>query len=79
MHRIRVRNPPPLGQLLGQRNVNRRTDAYGGSIENRIRFAAEVAAVADENGAERTGIRLSPGNTYNDIAESDTAGTCRSC
>ncbi|MGN7200441.1 alkene reductase [Arthrobacter sp. SAFR-044] len=55
-------------------NTNQRTDLYGGSIENRIRFAVEVAtAVANEIGAERTGLRISPGNPYNDIAESDTA------
>jgi N-ethylmaleimide reductase len=55
-------------------NTNRRTDRYGGSLDNRIRFAVEVAAaVADEIGAERTGLRISPGNPYNDIAESDTA------
>jgi len=54
-------------------NANRRTDRYGGSIENRIRFAVEVAsAVAGEIGAERTGLRLSPGNPYNDITEHDT-------
>jgi N-ethylmaleimide reductase len=54
-------------------NANQRTDAYGGSIENRIRFAVEVAtAVAGEIGADRTGIRLSPGNPFNDIAETDT-------
>ncbi|MFC7597682.1 alkene reductase [Terrabacter sp. GCM10028922] len=54
-------------------NTNQRTDSYGGSLENRIRFAVEVvAAVADEIGAERTGLRISPGNSYNDIAESDT-------
>lgn len=42
-------------------NANLRTDEYGGSIENRARFALEVAAaVAAEIGAERTGIRLSP-------------------
>ncbi len=40
---------------------NHRTDAYGGAIANRIRFAEEVvAAVAGEAGAERTGIRLAP-------------------
>ncbi len=55
-------------------NTNQRTDGYGGSIEGRIRFAVEVAAaVADEIGAERTGMRISPANPYNDIAESDTA------
>ncbi|MGO4617193.1 alkene reductase [Nocardia sp. 2TAF39] len=54
-------------------NTNQRTDGYGGSIENRIRFAVEVAtAVADEIGADRTGLRISPGNALNDIAESDT-------
>lgn len=43
-------------------NANQRTDAYGGSIANRIRFALEVVrAVADEIGADRTAIRLSPG------------------
>ncbi|MFF1294723.1 MULTISPECIES: alkene reductase [unclassified Streptomyces] len=54
-------------------NTNQRTDRYGGSIENRIRFAVEVAtAVAEEIGAGRTGFRISPGNPFNDIAESDT-------
>lgn len=43
-------------------SANTRTDEYGGSIENRARFALEVAAaVADEIGADRTAIRLSPG------------------
>jgi N-ethylmaleimide reductase len=55
-------------------NTNHRTDRYGGSVEGRIRFAVEVAtAVAEEIGADRTGIRLSPGNPYNDITEADTA------
>ncbi|WAZ26714.1 alkene reductase [Streptomyces cinnabarinus] len=55
-------------------NANKRTDRYGGSVDNRIRFAVEVAAaVADEIGAERTGIRISPGNPFNDITEEDTA------
>ncbi|MEV6248516.1 alkene reductase [Streptomyces sp. NPDC051742] len=52
---------------------NHRTDRWGGSVENRIRFAVEVVkAVADEIGPERTGLRISPANTYNDIAETDT-------
>jgi N-ethylmaleimide reductase len=55
-------------------NTNRRTDAYGGSTGNRIRFAVEVAqAVGDAIGPERVGIRLSPGNTSNGIEESDPA------
>ena len=40
---------------------NKRTDAWGGSIEKRARFGLEVAkAVVDAVGAEKTGIRLSP-------------------
>ena len=40
---------------------NNRTDEYGGSIENRCRFALEVVdAVTSTIGADRTGIRLSP-------------------
>ncbi|MET3354377.1 UNVERIFIED_ORG: NADPH2 dehydrogenase [Xanthobacter viscosus] len=51
-------------------NANLRTDAYGGSIENRARFALEVArAVAAEIGADRTGIRLSPGATLGGLDE----------
>ncbi|MFE3755248.1 alkene reductase [Nocardia tengchongensis] len=62
-----------LHQFLAD-NTNRRTDAYGGSTTNRIRFVTEVvAAVADAIGADRTGIRLSPGNPYNNIEESDPA------
>jgi N-ethylmaleimide reductase len=49
--------------------TNRRTDAYGGSLPKRNRFAVETAAaVAKAIGAERTGVRLSPGNTFNDMA-----------
>ncbi len=52
--------------------VNQRDDAYGGAIENRIRFLVEVVtAVAGEIGAERTGLRLSPFNRFNDISDSD--------
>jgi N-ethylmaleimide reductase len=43
-------------------NANTRTDEYGGSIANRARFAIEVVtAIAEEIGADRTAIRLSPG------------------
>jgi len=52
------------GYLLDQfakNGANKRTDGYGGSIENRARLMLEVAgAVASEVGADRTGIRLSP-------------------
>jgi N-ethylmaleimide reductase len=64
------------GHLLHQflaANTNRRTDGYGGSIAARIRFTAEVVeAVAAEIGAERVGLRVSPGNTVNGIAEGGT-------
>ena len=51
-------------------NANARTDAYGGSLENRARFTLDVAAaVAAAIGPERTGIRLSPGATLGDLDE----------
>lgn len=43
-------------------SANQRSDQYGGSLANRARFAIEVAkAIVAEIGADRTGIRLSPG------------------
>ncbi|KAH9300555.1 hypothetical protein KI387_012138, partial [Taxus chinensis] len=52
------------GYLVDQflkNGINDRTDEYGGSIENRCRFAMEVLqAVTDEIGGSRTAIRLSP-------------------
>jgi N-ethylmaleimide reductase len=52
-----------------QPKSNVRTDAYGGSLENRNRFAVETAAaVAKAIGPGKTGIRLSPFNTFNDLA-----------
>ena len=51
-------------------NANRRSDEYGGSIENRARFAIQVAqAIAEEIGADRTAIRLSPGSILGGIDE----------
>ncbi len=51
---------------------NRRTDEYGGSIENRIRLLREVTqAVADTVGADRTGMRLSPNGEVNGVVDSD--------
>ncbi len=56
-------------------NANTRSDEYGSSIENRARFAIEVAkAVAAAIGAERTGIRISPLNTAGGLAEGPEAG-----
>jgi N-ethylmaleimide reductase len=63
------------GYLLDQfirDGANQRTDAYGGSVENRWRFPLEVAtAVADAIGAARTGIRLSPVARYNGMSDAD--------
>jgi len=63
------------GYLLDQfakDGANVRTDAYGGSIENRARLMLEVtAAVVDEIGAERTGIRISPVSPANGVSSSD--------
>ncbi|MEU1983774.1 alkene reductase [Nocardia sp. NPDC019395] len=62
-----------LHQFLAP-NTNRRTDAYGGSVENRIRFTVEVVeAVAAAIGPERVGLRISPANPANGIEEDDTA------
>lgn len=57
-----------------QDRTNRRTDRYGGSIENRARFLLEVVdAVAGVWGADRVGVRLSPYGTFNDMGDSDPA------
>ena len=62
------------GYLLDQfakDGANKRTDSYGGSIENRARLMLEVSkAVVAEIGAERTGIRISPVTPANDISDS---------
>lgn len=51
---------------------NQRSDAYGGSIENRARLLLEVvAAVTDAIGGARTGIRLSPVTPANDVVDAD--------
>lgn len=53
-------------------STNDRDDSYGGSLENRCRFTAEVmAAVADEVGANRLGVRLSPFADYMDCHDSN--------
>ncbi|PSL39573.1 2,4-dienoyl-CoA reductase-like NADH-dependent reductase (Old Yellow Enzyme family) [Labedella gwakjiensis] len=52
--------------------ANRREDAYGGSPAARASFVVEVVrAVADEIGAGRVGLRLSPAHNIQDIAETD--------
>ena len=52
--------------------ANQRTDAYGGSMENRARFLFDVlTAVTAAIGADRVGLRLSPLNSYNSMIDSD--------
>ncbi|KAL2351879.1 hypothetical protein BJ546DRAFT_230073 [Cryomyces antarcticus] len=51
---------------------NKRTDSWGGSVENRSRFALEVTkAVVDAVGADRTGIRLSPWSSFQGMGMED--------
>ncbi|ETV93373.1 hypothetical protein H310_12635 [Aphanomyces invadans] len=53
---------------------NKRTDGYGGSLENRTRFLTEVVdAVTKAVGADKVGIRFSPLNSYNSMIDSDPA------
>lgn len=55
---------------------NLRSDAYGGSVENRIRFPMMVVdAVVGVWGGQRTGIRLSPTGTFNDMHDDDPVAT----
>lgn len=55
---------------------NRRTDAYGGSLEGRTRFTMEVLdALCSVRGADRVGIKISPGFTVNDTFDDDPAAT----
>jgi N-ethylmaleimide reductase len=56
--------------------TNKRTDEYGGSIENRARFLLEVTeAVVSVWGGNRVAIRLSPSGTFNDMSDSDAQAT----
>ncbi|MGW7092613.1 alkene reductase [Streptomyces sp. NPDC054874] len=60
-----------ISQFLSS-NANLRTDRYGGSLANRVRFAVDaMAATVDAVGAARTGIRLSPGGTFWGVEERD--------
>ncbi|NMO02748.1 alkene reductase [Gordonia sp. TBRC 11910] len=68
---IHAANGYLLHQFLAP-NANQRTDQYGGSLENRARFVIEVArAVAEEIGADRTGIRISPAVPLGALDEGD--------
>jgi 2,4-dienoyl-CoA reductase-like NADH-dependent reductase (Old Yellow Enzyme family) len=64
-----------LDQFL-QDSTNRRTDDYGGSIENRARFMLEVTdAVASVWGASRVGMHLAPRGDAHSMGDSDPAAT----
>lgn len=53
-------------------NINDRTDSYGGSLENRLRFSLEVVdAVVSAVGAQRTAIRLAPFHVLQETLDSD--------
>ncbi|MBW5421399.1 alkene reductase [Streptomyces sp. BG9H] len=66
-----------IQQFIGD-NTNLRTDEYGGSVTGRLRFAREVVeAVVAEVGADRVGLRISPDNPVNQLAETDAPTTYR--
>ncbi len=55
-----------------QSKTNTRTDAYGGSLENRFRFLHEVVtAITEVWPANKIGVRLSPNGNYNDMGSED--------
>lgn len=52
--------------------TNQRSDQYGGSAQNRARFAVEcLQAMAEVLGAGRVGLRINPGNNFNDTQDDD--------
>lgn len=54
---------------------NKRTDQYGGSVENRTRLLIEVIeAVSTVFGSKRVGVRISTLNSYNNMIDSDPIG-----
>lgn len=55
-------------------DANKRTDAYGGSIENRIRFVVETLQ-AMTGAAGNVGMKISPGMKFNDINDADPMPT----
>ena len=57
-------------------NANKRTDEFGGSVRNRVRFSLLVLeAMADAIGPGRVGFRFCPGNAFNDIVDSNPGTT----
>lgn len=67
---IHAANGYLLDQFLRD-GTNKRTDNYGGSVENRLRLLLEVTqAVVDTAGCDKVGVRISPVNPFNDIQDS---------
>ena len=65
-----------LADTFLQDGTNRRTDAYGGTIENRARFSLElVEAFASVWGADRVGVRVSPSGRWGAISDSNPEAT----
>jgi N-ethylmaleimide reductase len=59
-----------------QDGTNKRTDEYGGPIENRARLLLEITEAAISIwGADRVGVRLSPNSTYGSMSDSDPTAT----
>ncbi len=57
-------------------NTNLRTDRFGGSALNRARFVVEaLEAISGAIGADRTGLKITPGKTFNDIHDADPRET----
>lgn len=57
-------------------NANQRTDEFGGSVENRVRFPLLVLkAMSEAIGAGRVGFRFCPANKFNDVSDSQPAET----
>ncbi|MGA6827520.1 alkene reductase [Nitrospira sp. NS4] len=58
-------------------NSNQRTDRYGGSVQNRARFVIETleAMIDGAGSASKIGLRVSPGNTFNDMHDANPVGT----
>jgi N-ethylmaleimide reductase len=57
--------------------TNKRTDAYGGSIENRIRFVVEALTtmISAAGSPGKVGMKVSPGMAFNDIGHDDPLPT----
>jgi N-ethylmaleimide reductase len=65
-----------LADTFLQDGTNRRTDAYGGTLEKRTRFSLElVDAFASEWGADRVGVRVSPSGRWGAISDSNPEAT----